>query len=81
MIATETIREVMKRKEVKPSLLASRLRIKNNVLSERLSQRNISVNKMDEMLRVLGYKIMVVPEGFPVPEACFEISSSQEGEP
>ena len=46
MKANEIIREVMMLKEVKPSTLASRLNIKNNVLSERLGQKNISIDKL-----------------------------------
>lgn len=75
MKANEIIREVMKLKEVKPSVLASRLNIKNNVLSERLSQKNISIDKMNEMLRVLDYKIVVIPRESRVPEDGFEVNS------
>lgn len=73
MKANEIIRKVMELKEVKPSMLASRLNIKNNVLSERLGQKNISIDKMNEMLRVLDYKIMVVPRSARVPEDGFEV--------
>ena len=73
MKANEIIREVMKQREVKPSVLASRLNIKNNVLSERLSQKNISIDKMNEMLRVLDCKLVVVPCDSRVPENGFEV--------
>lgn len=61
MKATEIVRLVMKTKEVKVAALADKLKIKSNVLSERLSQENISIAKLDEMLRLMDYKIMIVP--------------------
>jgi len=60
-------------KEVKPSTLASRLNIKNNVLSERLGQKNISIDKLNEMLRVLDYKIVIVPREARVQDGSFEV--------
>lgn len=61
MKATEIVRVIMKEKDVKVISLADKLRIKSNVLSERLSQNNISIAKLDEMLRLMDYKIMIVP--------------------
>lgn len=48
-------------KSVKPSMLCDRLGIKSNVLSERFKQKNISVEKLNEMLKVMDYKIVIVP--------------------
>ncbi len=61
MKATEIVRIVMKNKGIKVVSLADKLKIKSNVLSERLSQENISIVKLDEMLRLMDYKIMIVP--------------------
>ena len=61
MKATEIVRQIMKTKEVRVAALADKLIIKSNVLSERLSQGNISIVKLDEMLRLMDYKIMIVP--------------------
>lgn len=73
MKATDIIREVMNLRDVKPSVLASMLNIKNNVLSERLGQKNISIAKLNEMLAILDYKIMVVPKDCAIPENGFEV--------
>lgn len=78
MKVTEIIRMVMNLTGVKPSILASRLGIKNNVLSERLSQTNISVVKLNEMLRVLDYKVVVVPSDRRLKEGEFEITTGEE---
>lgn len=74
MKATEAIREIMRIREVKLSMLATALNIqKSNVLSERLGQKNISIVKMNEMLDVLDYKMVVVPRDWEIPENGFEI--------
>lgn len=73
MRATEALRKVMELKEVKPSVLCDRLGIKSNVLSERFKQKNISVEKLNEMLKVMDYKIVVIPRESRTPVDGFEI--------
>lgn len=73
MIAMEAVKEVMKLKEVRPAMLCDRLGIKSNVLSERFKQKNVSVSKLNEMLRLMDYKIVVVPRETRVPEGGFEV--------
>lgn len=77
MKATDIVREVMGKQGVKPSMLASKLNIKNNVLSERLGQKNISITKLNEMLDVLHHKMIVVPDDYVVPEDGFEIDKGE----
>ena len=66
-------REIMKSRAVGVNMLADRLGIKQNVLSERLRHENISVNKLSEMLRLLDYKIILVPRETRLPEGGFEV--------
>lgn len=73
MIAMEAVKEVMKLKEVRPAMLCKRLGIKSNVLSERFKQKNISISKLNEMLRLMSYKVVIVPKEAQVPEGGFEI--------
>ena len=61
MKATTAVREVMTIRNEKVASLADKLIVKSNVLSERLSQDNISIVKLDEMLRLMDYKIVTVP--------------------
>lgn len=75
MNATNAVRKIMELKAVKPSVLCDRLGIKSNVLSERLKQKNISVEKLNEMLKVMDYKIMLVPRETRAPEGSFEIGT------
>ena len=73
MKATEATREIMKEQGVGVSKLADRLNIKPNVTSERLRQQNISVSKLNEILRALDYKIVLVPREATVPKGGYEI--------
>lgn len=69
------VKEIMKIKEVKPSMLCDRLGIKSNVLSERFKQENISITKLNEMLKAMDYKIVLVPRNTRLPENGFEVGS------
>lgn len=73
MIAMKALKEVMKLKGIRPAVLCDRLGIKSNVLSERFKQKNVSVSKLNEMLRLMDYKIMIVPRETRTPEGGFEI--------
>ncbi|WP_459129199.1 helix-turn-helix domain-containing protein [Guggenheimella bovis] len=72
------VKEIMKNKEVKPSVLCNRLGIKSNVLSERFKQKNVSVKKLNEMLRAMDYKIIVVPRETRLPKDGYVIGESDE---
>ena len=61
MTASEAIKEILKLKELNQAKLSDMLDSPLKTLNERLRHKNISVNKLDETLRVMGYKIMVVP--------------------
>lgn len=64
MKATDGIKEVMKRKDIKPYVLRGRLGIdakNNSTLLMRLNQDNISVSKANEMLKAMDYKIVIMP--------------------
>lgn len=73
MIAMEAFKKIMDIQKVKPSVLCDRLNIKSNVLSERFKQKNISVVKLNEMLRALDYKIVLVPRDSKTPPNGFEV--------
>lgn len=73
MLAMEAVKEVMKLKAVRPAVLCDRLKIKANVLSERFKQKNVSVEKLNEMLRAMDYKVVIVPRESKLPENGFEV--------
>ena len=73
MVAMEAIKAIMKQKDIRPAVLCDRLQIKSNVLSERFKQKNVSVEKLNEMLRAMDYKVVIVPREVRIPEGGFEI--------
>lgn len=73
MIAMEALKKIMEIQKIKPAVLCDRLDIKGNVLSERFKQKNISIVKLNEMLRALDYKIVLVPRDSKVPDGGFEV--------
>lgn len=73
MVAMEAVKEIMKLKDIRPAVLCDRLKIKSNVLSERFKQKNVSVEKLNDMLRAMDYKVVVVPRDTRLPEGGFEI--------
>ena len=73
MKTVEAGREIMKDQNMGVNKMADRLNRKPNIISERLSQNNISIAKLSEMLRVLDYKIMLVPREASIPKGGYEV--------
>lgn len=73
MNITKVLREIMKQKGIKLSMLCDRLNIKSSVLSERFKQSNMSILKLNEMLRAMDYKIIVVPRETRIPLNGYEL--------
>lgn len=61
MTPSEIIRNIMNEKNCKPIDLAKRLEISKQTLNGRLTQDNISIDKLNEILKQLDYKIVIVP--------------------
>lgn len=73
MKTSEAVRKVMEATNTKVADIAFRTNKKSNVISERLTQENISVKLLDEMLRVMNYKIVIVPREARIPEGGYDI--------
>ena len=73
MITMESVKEIMKKKGIRPSDLYDGLGIKSNVLSERFKQKNVSVSKLNEMLRLMDYKIVLTPIDRELDEDSYEV--------
>lgn len=69
----DAIKKVMEERGVRVSQIAYMTGKKSNVISERLSQENISVGKMLEMLRVLNYKIVIMPRDAKTQDGWYEV--------
>lgn len=61
MKTSEAVREIMKEKDIGTSALADRIGKPPRLVSDRLRQDNISVDKLRELLRVMDYKIVIMP--------------------
>lgn len=61
MKASTAVREIMAANNETIPTLMDKLNIHYSTLSERLRQDNISIAKLDQMVRALGYKIVLMP--------------------
>ena len=73
-MTTETaIRMVMEIRGKRFMDVAEEMGIATNTFAGRLKSKNISVEKLNEVLDVLGYKIVIMPSGKEVERYEFEI--------
>lgn len=73
MKATEIVREIMKAQEVGLNKMASRMGKQPRLVSDRLAQENISIDKLNELLQVLDYKVLIVPRDAKRPAGAYEV--------
>jgi len=71
----DAVREVMKLQKIGVNQLADKMGKSPRLVSERLGQDNISVKKLNEMLKLMNYKILIVPEDTGVGDNSFEIET------
>ena len=76
MKSKEVVKEIMAKFNVSQTKLAERMGVKSRqVVGMRLTQNDISIKKLYEMLRVLDYKIVIVPRETRLPDGCYEVES------
>lgn len=62
MTVTEILKSIMKHRGVGNSVLAKRLGVADaRIIYERINQKNISIAKLNEILRVMDYEIVIQP--------------------
>jgi len=73
--ANQILKELMVKQNVGSTKMADRIGGKCVVrtISDRLRQENISIDKLNEMLRVLDYKIVVMPSSTKLPKDSYEV--------
>lgn len=59
----KSIKAIMESKGMGTNALADAMGKSVSTVCDRIYQQNISVDKLNEIVRVLGYKIMLVPRG------------------
>ena len=72
MKTTEAVRSIMENKSICLAELANRTGKSMQATWARLNQDNISVVKLNEMLSVLGYKVVLVPEDTEMSEGWYK---------
>lgn len=73
MKAVDAVRTIMKEQDVGTNKMADRMGKPARLVSDRLSQENISISKLNEMLRILDYKVLIVPRETRIPDGGFEV--------
>lgn len=77
--ATEAVKKVMANANITNAKLASRIGCSNAVIYERLTQKNISVKALDQMLAALDYEIVIQPKNSGrKPDGSFVIGGGTE---
>lgn len=67
------VKSIMKKQGMGVTKLAGRMGKSPRLVSDRLSQENISISKLDEIIRMLDYKLVLLPRDARLPEDSFEI--------
>ena len=84
MLTQTILRDIMDIKEISVTRLAEMLGLSGpSRVCDRLNagrSTNMSTDTLDEMLRALGYKIIVVPETVELDDGWYEITSSDKSE-
>ena len=62
-VTGKAIKAIMDSKGLGTNALADAMGRPVSTVCDRIYQRNISVDRLQEILRVMGYKVMLVPRG------------------
>ena len=76
MKGREIVKEIMKEQGVTNSLMANRLNITQAALWDRINSgkvKDIPLSTLNEMLRALDYKIIIVPTDSRVPDKGYKV--------
>lgn len=74
MKATEIIKKIMGEQKVSQAIMAKRVNANSQqTIGVRLNKDNISFKTANEMLRVLGYKIVIMPDTQRTPTDSYEV--------
>ena len=73
MKTTDALVAIKDKKGVGTNALAKQLGKPPRQISERIHQENISIAKLNEMLQLMGYKIILVPRETREPEGWYRV--------
>jgi len=78
MRGRDIMKAIMEQEEIKNAELAKKLEVSNAAIWERLNNKNVKdipVSLMNEMVRAMEYKVIVVPIDCRIPEKGYEVTS------
>lgn len=86
MNGREIIKDIMNKQDITNAILAGRLKITQAALWDRIDtqprkgkpRKDIPVSLLSEMVRVMDYKIMIVPSNTRLPKDSYVIGESEE---
>lgn len=73
MKTNEAVRRIMEEQGVGVAQVAKRMDKTSRLVCDRLAMDNISIVKLNELLRVLDYKAVIIPQDAKVPKGGYEI--------
>jgi len=73
MKALEAVKDIMAKNGVRQSVLRKRLGLESNTMTMRLNMKNIGVEKLNEMLRALDYKLVIMPSDARIGQDAYEV--------
>lgn len=71
MKATAVVRDIMSKKSVSLVEMANSTDRSKQATWERLNQENISISKLNELLEVVGYKVLIVPKEVKIADGWY----------
>jgi len=80
MLVKKAIRAIMDRKGIGLNALARMMGKNSQFVSDKLNPAkglNMSTDKLDEMIRAMGYKIVLVPDDVDMQDGWFEVDDSR----
>ncbi len=76
MKSTEALRKIMTAQQIGPTKMAKLINASTpRIVTDRLAQKNLSIKLFDEMLKVLGYRIIILPQEETTPEHGIDIEA------
>lgn len=78
MTTSEIVKALMQKTGLGNAALGKRIGIKHDTVYQRLQQKNISINALNQMLSAMDYKIIIVPASRRVKEDEFEVTITEK---
>ena len=80
MKTTNILKALMKNQGIGNAVLGKRIGLAHNVVYQRINQKNISVNALNQMLSAMDYKIVIVPATRRMKDDEYEVTMADKEE-